>query len=116
MDTIRTRLGNISGKLVLCGHSHIPRAISIGDGVQIVNPGSVGLPAYDDVQPWPHYMESGSPRARYALLDREANNWRITFVAVEYDWLAASDEARSANRPDWAHALATGYALRPPST
>jgi putative phosphoesterase len=109
---IRQRLGSVGAKLVLCGHSHIPRAVSIGDGVQIVNPGSVGLPAYDDDRPIPHCMETGSPHARYALLDREAAGWRINLVAVEYDWRAASEEARRANRPDWAHALATGYALR----
>jgi putative phosphoesterase len=110
---IRQRLGTVGAKLVLCGHSHIPRAVSIGDGVQIVNPGSVGLPAYDDERPIPHCMETGSPHARYTLLDREAAGWRINFVAVEYDWHAASEEARRANRPDWAHALATGYALQP---
>jgi putative phosphoesterase len=112
-DTIKNKLGSITAKLVLCGHSHIPRAISIESGIQIVNPGSVGLPAYDDDRPVLHYMETGSPHARYALLDREGMGWRITFVAVEYDWMAASDEARAADRPEWAHALATGYALRP---
>lgn len=112
---IQDRLGSIGAKLVLCGHSHIPRAISVGNGVPIVNPGSVGLPAYHDIRPLPHYMETGSPHARYALLDREATGWRITFIALEYDWHAASDEARRGNRPDWAHALATGYALRPAS-
>ena len=111
--TIRKRLGNLRARLVLCGHSHMPRVISIGEGVQVVNPGSVGLPAYDDVRPLPHYMETGSPHARYALLDRGPHGWRIAFVAVEYDWDAASNEARRANRPDWAHALSTGYALRP---
>jgi len=113
--TIRERLDGIGATLVLCGHSHVPRAISIGSGVQILNPGSVGLPAYDDTRPAPHYMETGSPHARYVLLDREASGWHITFVAIEYDWHAVSEEARLANRPDWAHALATGYALRPGS-
>jgi putative phosphoesterase len=116
VNTIRNRLGNAGAKLVLCGHSHIPRAISIEDRAQIVNPGSVGLPAYDDDRPVPHYMETGSPHTRYALLDREGAGWRIAFVALEYDWRASSDEARRANRPDWAHALATGYALRPALT
>jgi len=109
---IRKRLGNPGARLVLCGHSHIPRVVSIGGGIQIVNPGSVGLQAYDDIHPWPHYMETGSPHARYALLDREAGGWKIDFMALEYDWRAASDDAKKANRPDWAHALATGYALQ----
>jgi putative phosphoesterase len=109
---IRQRLGTIDAKLVLCGHSHIPRAVSIGDGIHIVNPGSVGLPAYNDDRPIPHHMEAGSPHARYALLDRTTTGWRIGFAAVEYDWDAASEDAGRADRPDWAHALATGYALR----
>jgi putative phosphoesterase len=114
--TVQERLGGREG-LVLCGHSHIPRAVA-----NVVNPGSVGLPAYDDDQPFRHYMETGSPHARYALLDckpmldrdpaREPGGWRIQFIAVEYDWNAAAEDARRAQRPDWAHALATGYALR----
>lgn len=110
--TVRQRLGNVEAKLVLCGHSHIPRVISMNGGVHIVNPGSVGLPAYDDTRPWPHYMEVGSPHARYALADRAGTGWRTSFLAVEYDWLAASEDARRGGRLDWACALATGYALR----
>jgi putative phosphoesterase len=110
-DNIRQRLGQTTEKLILCGHTHIPRVVTV-DGVQIVNPGSVGLQAYDDVSPSVHYMETGSPHARYALLDQEHTGWRVTFVTLEYDWHAASREAALANRPDWAHALATGFALR----
>jgi hypothetical protein len=36
------------------------------DKVWIVNPGSVGLPAYD--APSLHYIENGSPYARYAVI------------------------------------------------
>ena len=111
-DAVESRLGELQAEVVLCGHTHIPRVVRTRSGIQIVNPGSVGLQAYDDSDPWPHYMETGSPHARYALLDREGSSWRVTFVALEYDWAAASEEARRANRPDWAHALATGYALR----
>jgi len=57
-------------------------------------------------------MEVGSPHALYALLDRNGSGWRVSFVALEYDWHAASKEAAAGNRPDWACALATGYALR----
>jgi putative phosphoesterase len=109
---IEQTLAGAGANLILCGHSHIPRAVSIAGGVQIVNPGSVGLPAYDDASPWPHYMETGSPHARYAVLDRNGNGWRIKFIALEYDWNAAAADARNGGRPDWAHALATGFALR----
>ena len=36
------------GRLVLCGHSHVPRAVGLPDGRLVVNPGSVGLQAFDD--------------------------------------------------------------------
>ena len=36
----------------------------------VVNPGSVGLPAYTDTEPVKHSMEMGAPHARYAVLDR----------------------------------------------
>lgn len=94
--------------LVLCGHSHHPGEVHL-DGVTIVNPGSVGLPAYDDDQP-PHIMASGSPHARYAVLSRSNSGWDIEFVKVEYDWQAASKMARSNGRDDWAEWLLTGMA------
>ena len=63
--------------------------------------------------PWIHHMETGSPHARYAILDHEpAGGWRVSLIALEYDWRSAADDARRAGRPDWAHALETGYALR----
>ncbi len=109
---IEQRLANIDATLVLCGHSHIPRIVALPKGALIVNPGSVGLPAYDDTSPCIHYMETGSPHARYAILDRANQSWRVNLIAVEYDSRAASEEARRADRPDWAHALSTGFALR----
>jgi len=109
---IAQRLGDTSAGLVLCGHTHVPRLVTLANGIRIVNPGSVGLPAYDDALPCVHYMETGSPHARYALLDHVGKHWRISLVAIEYDWHAASEDALVNNRPDWAHALATGYALR----
>ena len=98
--------------LVLCGHSHVPRVVSIGGGVRVVNPGSVGLPAYDADEPQPHCVETGSPHARYAILDGDRNKWKVDLVAVEYDWDAAAKEAIRGGRAEWAHALRTGYALR----
>jgi len=99
-------------KVVLCGHSHIPRMVRTSTGITVINPGSVGLPAYEDNHPKLHYMETGSPHARYAVINKEAGILKVDFVAVEYDWEQASKDAAEANRPDWAHALATGFALR----
>ncbi len=110
-EKIRDKAG-FKGALLLCGHTHIPRLVRLEGGLLIVNPGSVGLQAYSDSEPYPHAMETGSPHARYALLDRKQGQWSVAFRAVEYDWLAASEDANRAGRPDWAKALATGYSLR----
>jgi len=111
-EQIRKRVGNARARLILCGHTHTPRIISLPGGPLVVNPGSVGLQAYDDTWTALHYVETGSPHARYAMIDRDANGTRVEFVALDYDWESASKEAAKANRLEWAHALATGYALR----
>jgi len=92
--------------LVLAGHSHFPGSLICG-GRTLLNPGSVGLPAYQDAIP-PHAMESGSPHARYAVVLQVDFGWDISFHAVEYDWLAASELARQNGRDDWARWLLTG--------
>jgi predicted phosphodiesterase len=111
---ITEKLGATPAQLVLCGHSHIPRLVRVGAGPGrvIVNPGSVGLPAYTDTAP-PHVMQTGSPHARYALLDARADGtgWDISLRAIDYDWEAAADMAMHYDRPDWAHALRTGFAF-----
>jgi hypothetical protein len=53
------------GSRILCAHSHIPGAAAAGD-TMVINPGSVGLPAYEDPTQPAHVSESGSPLARYA--------------------------------------------------
>jgi putative phosphoesterase len=113
--SIQLRLGSLDRSLVLCGHTHIPRDVMLPNGVRVVNPGSVGLQAYDDTVPSVHYIENGSPQARYAVIDWSPKQARVNFVVIPYDWESASKEAARADRPDWAHALATGYALRPAS-
>lgn len=94
--------------LILAGHSHHPGMVNCA-GKTIVNPGSVGLPAYDDDAP-PHIMASGSPHAKYAVLIHTASGWDTDFISVEYDWQAASDMARTNGRADWAEWLLTGMA------
>ena len=97
-----------AGGLVLCGHSHVPRLLQLGDGTLVVNPGSVGLPAYDDADPHPHVVEAGAPHARYALLTRRAAGWQVELRAVPYDHPAAARQAEANGRGDWADALRTG--------
>jgi len=96
--------------VVLSGHSHVPRTVALPRGKLIVNPGSVGLPAYTMETPIPYAMESGSPHARYALLHRAAHSWQVEHVRVPYDWEQAARAARAHQRPDWAEWLSTGRA------
>jgi predicted phosphodiesterase len=106
-DEIASRLGPIAGGLLLCGHSHLPRDLQLG-ALRIVNPGSVGLPAFDDDHPYEHVAETGSPHARYALLDRRDGRWDVQLRAVAYDWEAAARQAEANGRGDWADALRSG--------
>lgn len=107
---IEDRLRDVSHAVIACGHSHLPRVVRLDDGRLIVNPGSVGLPAYDHDDPYPHIMEAGSPHARYAVLT-DGPAWKVELITVEYDWESASRDAARAGRADWAHALRTGRAL-----
>lgn len=100
----------IAQPVILCGHSHIPRTVYLPQGKLIVNPGSVGLPAYTMETPVPYAMESGSPHARYAILNKLLHGWQVEHVQVPYDWEYAASVARSNQRSDWAEWLATGRA------
>ena len=106
---IAERTVGVSATVVLCGHSHVPRAVRTGNGQLLVNPGSVGLPAFDDENPSHHAVEIGSPDARYALLERWASAWTVALLAVPYDFESMARLADHNDRPDWAHALRTGY-------
>jgi putative phosphoesterase len=95
--------------LVLCGHSHVPRVAQLDERVLVVNPGSVGLPAYEGHTPHRHVVETGSPHARYALIERSATGgWHVSQRAVAYDWRASAARAAAGDRPEWAQALRTG--------
>ena len=107
--TILALLGATGSPVVLCGHTHVPRVVSFPDRRLVVNPGSVGLPAYTDDLPHPHAMEAGSPHARYAVLERsEEGGWAVELVAVPYPWDEAAAVARENGRADWAGWIATG--------
>jgi predicted phosphodiesterase len=108
---VAAALGDLSPavSLVLCGHTHLSGIVQVPSGPLVVNPGSIGLPAYRHDTPWPHCMESGSPHARYAVVQRLNRGWRVEHRAVLYDWEAAAKCAHDVGRPDWAHQLRTGH-------
>lgn len=107
---IADRLGqDANAELLVCGHTHKPRLVRLADGRLVLNPGSVGLPAYRDETPAPHAVENGSPEARYAIARRTTQGWQVDLVAVPYDWKRAAAAARAAGWEEWAHNLETGY-------
>lgn len=108
---IAERLAGARAPLMLCGHSHQARIVRGPAGELIVNPGSVGCPAYaDDSPPYgPHASETGSPHARYAVATERNGRWTAELIAIDYDWTAAARRAEEAGRSDWARALSTGY-------
>lgn len=107
-SAIKAQLRSISQPLILCGHTHIPRTVMVKDGQTIVNPGSVGLPAYRDIFPTPHAMQTYSPHARYAIIEVEKEHINVQHCRVAYDWERAAKAADSNGRVDWGSALRTG--------
>ena len=106
---VEERSRSCGASLILCGHSHLPRVIRLGTGQLVVNPGSVGIQAYEGHDPGPHVVEVGSPHARYAVLESTPHGWKADLVAVPYDWDEAARLAARNGRADWVRALATGF-------
>ena len=105
---IRELLQGVRQLVVLCGHTHIPRVVELSNGQLVINPGSVGVPAYDDVDPVRYRMQNFSPHACYAILEKNGVGWNVSLEKVAYDHLAAAEYARSRGRDDWAQGIATG--------
>jgi predicted phosphodiesterase len=93
--------------LIVCGHTHVPRSCW-AQGTLIINPGSVGLQAYDDSHPHLHHVETHSPHARYALLEKTRHGWLCEHIAVPYAHEPQAELAQARQRADWAVALRTG--------
>jgi predicted phosphodiesterase len=106
---IAQRLGLVNAGLVLCGHTHLPRVVQIPGGRLVVNPGSAGMPAYRDAQPFPHAMEAGCPHAWYAIAERSRHGWSVELCAVAYDWEEAARLAEEHGWPEWARIVRTGF-------
>lgn len=107
-EELDAELAGVTAEVIFCAHSHVPRVLWLPGGRLVVNPGSVGLPAYDEDQPYPHVMESGSPHARYAVLSSGERGWRVEQIAVPYDWEQAAKAADRNGRSDWADWIRSG--------
>lgn len=107
---IKSLLTSVDQNIILCGHTHIPRIVELKSCKTIINPGSVGLPAYQDDAPNLHQMETFSPKASYCIIeiDDEQTSPKVSFIKLSYDHHKAAATAHLRNREDWATALETG--------
>lgn len=85
----------LAADIVVCGHTHLQFERQL-NALQIVNPGSVGMP----------FEEAG---AYWAMLDRE-----VTLRRTDYDRASAADQIRRSAYPG-ADAFADRYVLHPPA-
>lgn len=110
-ETLQAELHTIEEHGIFCGHSHVFHTVTLPDGKFLVNPGSVGLPAYEDDLPFPHVMESGTPYASFCMVrKKEGTGWSVEHKLIPYDWNAAAEIAERSGRPDYAVAIRTGRA------
>jgi len=80
----------------------------LSHGQLVINPGSIGVPAYDDVDPVRYRMQTFSPHACYGILEKNGAVWNVSLERVAYDHQAAAEYARTLGRDDWAQGIATG--------
>lgn len=109
IEAIERQAEGIDASLILCAHTHIPRVIRLTDGRLVVNPGSVGLPGYTGTKPVPYKVETGTPDACYAILEKMPHGWSATIRYVPYDGSSMAALARRKGLHDWASAIETGW-------
>lgn len=107
-EDILKLVNGISQNIIFCAHTHIPRVVYLPNKKIVINPGSVGLPAYEDELPIYHKMESGSPHANYTIVSKVEDDWMIEQISIPYNRDAAIIQSESNGRIDWAIALQTG--------
>jgi predicted phosphodiesterase len=109
IEDVEAEATDVVASLILCGHTHIPRIVRLRNGRLVVNPGSIGCPGYDGQKPVFHKVETGTPDACYAILERTRPGWSATIRYVPYDHMSMAEMAQRNNQPVWASALATGW-------
>lgn len=102
------RTGHINERIILCGHSHVNRVVYLSNDKIILNPGSVGLPAYLGNGEHRFAMESMTPHAKYAIVYAYGQSISIEQVYCAYDWNKASEAARRNGNEKWAQYLLHG--------
>jgi putative phosphoesterase len=99
---------HINERIIVCGHSHVNRVIYLSNDKIILNPGSVGLPAYLGNGKHRFAMESMTPHAKYAIIHADGPAINIEQVHCAYDWHKAAAAAKSNGNDNWAQFLLHG--------
>jgi putative phosphoesterase len=107
-EELKAELQTVPGNIILCGHSHAPNIIRLSNGKLIINPGSVGLQAYDDDKPSFHRIQNYTPYGRYMILETNGTDFNYELRILNYDYEAAAKMAKKNRRNDWAYWLLTG--------
>ncbi len=84
------------------------RVVYLSNDKIILNPGSVGLPAYLGNGEHRFAMESMTPHAKYAVVHADGDAISIGQVHRAYDWNKASEAARKNGNEKWAQFLLHG--------
>jgi predicted phosphodiesterase len=111
-EELAERVTLTAPRVIACGHTHIPRVTASRAGQLLVNPGSVGLQAYEEDTPHYYRVENGDAYARYATIEKRGGAWHAQIHPVPYDFESMARLAERNGRPEWMHALRTGTAPR----
>lgn len=109
LEQLDIELKDISAEYIMCGHDHKCKTIITPKGKMIIDPGSVGLPAYADDNPLPHKVESFTNFAKYSIVTY--NNEKVVKVEhceVKYDWYKACAAAKLSGSKEYADSISTG--------
>jgi diadenosine tetraphosphatase ApaH/serine/threonine PP2A family protein phosphatase len=79
-DSDAERLMGVAASRVVFGHTHLQFTREGPGGIELVNPGSVGIPL------------DGDRRAAYAIVKDDGS---VELHRVDYDWQAAANEVRA---------------------
>jgi len=107
-EELITKTKDIGQRIIVCGHSHVSRVVYLSNDKIILNPGSVGLPAYLGNGEYRFAMESMTPHAKYAIIHADGPAIGIEQVQCAYDWHKASAAAKSNGSNAWAQFLLHG--------
>lgn len=110
MNEVSARAGDLHHPVMACGHTHTPRVVRLDGNRMVVNPGAVGCPAYLDTRMDPNFIhQTGSPDARYAVIEKREDQWCADLISVPYDASAMAALAQDKGADSWARAVTTGW-------